>query len=115
MPRFIGWLIIAHAVITGVIWAAPLLPDAPFNPSHSWLLGDSRPVAAPAGLILALALAATGAGLLLNQPWWAPLGLATAAAAAIFTVVYFHPWLSLAVAINAAIAIAASSNLPQSA
>ncbi len=111
MPRSIGWLIIAHAVITGVVWTAPLLPDAPFNPSHSWLLGDSRPVAGPAGLILALALAATGIGLLLNQPWWAPLGLATGAAAAVFVLVYFNPWLSLAIAINAAIAIAASSSI----
>lgn len=111
MPRSIGWLIIAHAVITAVIWTAPLLPDAPFNPSHSWLLGDSRSIAAPAGVLLALALAATGMGLLLNQPWWAPLGLATGAASVVFMVVYFNPWLSLAVAINAAIAIAASSDL----
>lgn len=111
MWRSIGWLIIAHAVITGVIWTAPLLPDAPFNPSHSWLLGDSRPIAGPASLILAVALAATGIGLLLNQPWWAPLGLATGTAATLFMLVYFNPWLSLAVAINAAIAITAASNL----
>jgi hypothetical protein len=114
MPRVIGWLIIAHAVITGVVWTAPLLPDAPFNPGHSWLLGDSRSIAGPASLILALALAATGVGLLLNQPWWAPLGLATGAAAAAFMLVYFNPWLSLAIGINAAIAIAASSNLSAS-
>jgi len=111
MPRIIGLLIIAHAVITGVVWTAPLLPDAPFNPGHSWLLGDSRPIAAATSLILALALAATGIGLLLNQPWWAPLGLATGAAAATFILVYFNPWLSLAIAINAAIAIAATSSL----
>jgi len=101
MPRIIGLLIIAHAVITGVVWTAPLLPDAPFNPGHSWLLGDSRPIAAATSLILALALAATGIGLLLNQPWWAPLGLATGAAAATSILVYFNLWLSLAIAINA--------------
>ena len=111
MPPFIGWVIIAHALITGVIWTAPLLPDAPFNPSHSWLLGDSRPIAAATSLLLALALAATGVALLLNQSWWAPLGLATGAAAAVFMLVYFNPWLSLAIVINAAIAITATSNL----
>lgn len=111
MPRLIGWLIIVHAVITGVVWTAPLLPDAPFNPSHSWLLGDSRTIAVPVSLLVAVALAATGVGLLLNQPWWAPLGLGSGAAAVAFILVYFNPWLSLAVAINAVIAIAAASSL----
>lgn len=108
MPRSIGWLIIVHAVITAVVWMAPLVPDAPFNPGHSWLLGDTRGIAAPASLLLALALAATGTGLLLGQAWWAPLGLAAGVAGAGFIVVYFHPWLSLAIVINAAIAIAAA-------
>ena len=111
MPPFIGVLLIAHALITGVIWTVPLRPDAPFNPSHSWLLGDSRAIAAPAGLILAVALAATGLALLLNQTWWAPLGLVAGAAAMVFMVVYFNPWLSVAVVINGAIAITAASNL----
>lgn len=111
MLRIVGWLVIAHAVITAVVWMAPLLPDAPFNPGHSWILGDSRAITVPASLVLALALAATGIGLLTGQPWWAPLGLATGAAATIFTVVYFHPWLSLAIAVNAVIGIAGASNL----
>lgn len=111
MPRFIGWLIIAHAVITGAVWMVPLLPDAPFNPSQSWILGDSRSVAGPTSLILALALAATGIGLLLNQTWWAPLGLVAGAVAAVFVLVYFNPWLSVAIAINAAIAISAAGTV----
>jgi len=107
----VGGLIIAHALITGVVWTAPLLPDAPFNPGHSWLLGDSRPFAAPASVALALALAGTGIGLLLNQPWWAPLGLAAGAVAAVFILIYFNPWFSLAIAINAGLAIAAWNNI----
>lgn len=113
MPRAIGWLILVHAVITAAVWAAPLLPEAPFNPGHSWLLGDSRPISAPAGLLLALALATTGVGLVTGQLWWAPLGLATGAAATLFVLIYFNPWLCLAVAINTGIAIAAASTLSQ--
>jgi len=111
MPRPIGWLILIHAVLTAVVWAAPLLPDAPFNPGHSWLIGDSRSIAVPTSLILALALAATGVGLLSGQSWWAMLALAAGAVGALFTLVYFNPWLSLAVAINAAIGLAGAADL----
>jgi len=111
MLRTMGWLILVHAVITAAVWTAPLLPDAPFNPGHSWLLGDSRTISAPTGLLLGLGLAATGIGLLSGQPWCAPVGLATGAAAAIFVLIYFNPWLCLAVAINTGIAITAASTL----
>lgn len=112
MPGIVGWLLIVHAIITGVVWSAPLLPDAPFNPSQSWLLGDARHLAVPASLVLAVALCATGIGLLTGQAWWAPVGLATGATATVFVLLYFNPWLSLAVVINAAIAAAAAASLP---
>lgn len=44
-------------------------------------------------------LATTGIPLLTGQPWWGPVGLATGAAAAAFALVYFNPWLYLAIAI----------------
>lgn len=106
-----GVLLIAHALITAAVWVSPLLPNAPFNPAHSWLLGDSRNVSVPTSIALAVALAGTGLGLLLNQAWWAPLGLASGICAALFTVVYIHPWLSLAIAINAGIALIATQHL----
>lgn len=106
-----GVFLIVHALITLAVWVAPLLPDAPFNPAHSWLVGDSRHIAMPTSIVLAAALAATGIGMILGQPWWAPLGLASGITAAAFVVVYFNPWLSLAIAINAAIAVTATQNL----
>lgn len=107
-----GLLLIAHAVVTLAVWVTPPLPEAPFNPAHSWVLGDSRAIAVPASILLAVTLAATGIGLLLGQPWWAPLGLVSGIAAAAFVMVYVNPWLILAVAINAGIAVAASQHLP---
>lgn len=108
-----GLLLIAHAVVTLAVWVTPPLPEAPLNPAHSWVLGDGRAIAVPASILLAVTLAATGIGLLLlGQPWWAPLGLVSGIAAAAFVMVYVNPWLSLAVAINAGIAVAASQHLP---
>jgi len=115
MPRIaIAVVVIAHAIVTGVVWTAPLLPDAPFNPARSWLLGESRAIAAPASVVIAVALAACGIGLLLGQPWWAPLAIAAGAAAAAFTLVYFNPWLSLGLALNAGIAAVAADSLSAS-
>ena len=111
LRTFAGVLLTAHALITAAVWVAPLLPDAPFNPAHSWLLGETRHVSLPTSIALAVALAGTGLGVLLDQSWWAPLGLAGGIGAALFTVVYFHPWLSLAIVINAGIALVTTQHL----
>lgn len=107
----LGVFILAHAAVTGVIWLAPLTDGAPFNPSHSWLLGDSRAIAAPVSTVLAVGLAVAGVALLGHQAWWAPVGLAFASAAVAFMLLYFDPWLLAGIAINAGLAIAAL-NLP---
>jgi hypothetical protein len=43
---FIGFLI-AHGLVHLAIWLMPKPPDqkAPFDPGHSWLLGDQKTVA----------------------------------------------------------------------
>lgn len=106
----LGMLLVAHGAVTAAIWLAPLAPDAPFNPNHSWLLGDSRTFAAPISGLMATGLAITGVALLSHQTWWtgAAIGFGTTAAA--FMLLYFHPWLLLGIAINAATAAAAISS-----
>jgi hypothetical protein len=50
-----GLFVIAHGLVTFAIWTAPVAEKAPFNPSHSWVLGDIRTLA----IILAV-VTATG-------------------------------------------------------
>jgi hypothetical protein len=38
----LGLFVVAHGLVTFGIWAAPVTERAPFNPSHSWLLGNAR-------------------------------------------------------------------------
>ena len=60
---FIGFLI-AHGLVHLAIWLLPRPSDqeAPFDPDHSWLLGDQQTVAA---LLAVTAAAAAGFGLML--------------------------------------------------
>jgi hypothetical protein len=43
----LGLFVVAHGLVTFGIWAAPVTDKAPFNPSHSWLLGNARTLAVP--------------------------------------------------------------------
>ncbi len=101
-----GIAVIAHGIITGIIWGVPLPADAPFDAANSWLLGASRPVAATVGLIVAAAFIAAGIATLSGASWWPWLAVIAGALGAVFMVVYFDKWLIAGVAISAAIAIA---------
>lgn len=107
----LGVLLLAHGLVTALIWAAPHTPNAPFDAGHSWLIGDSRIVAMPTSLLIAAGLAIAGVGLILTQSWWAPFGLVAGAGSLAFMLAYFSPWLLAGIAINAGIAIAATQTM----
>jgi hypothetical protein len=58
----LGLFVIVHGLITFGIWAAPVTEQAPFNPSHSWLLGDTRTLAVVLAVVAAIAFVVTGGG-----------------------------------------------------
>jgi hypothetical protein len=102
-----GLFLVAHGLVHLAIWLPAPKEDAPFDPGHSWLLGDvrrrARALAVAAGTLLALAgilmLAGAGAG-----GGLAVLGAAVSVALIGLT---FHPWLLGAVAIDVVIAVVA--------
>jgi hypothetical protein len=74
---FIAFLI-AHGGIHVAIWATPKPkdPPPPFDPSHSWVLGDRRGVALVLALVAGVALVAAGIGLWASAEWWRPVAVA---------------------------------------
>src|SRR4026207_1011810 len=60
---FIAFLI-AHGLVHLAIWLMPKPPGqkAPFDPDHSWLLGDQKTVAVVLAVAAAAVLMAGGAG-----------------------------------------------------
>jgi len=66
MWRFIFiTFLIAHGLVHLVIWLIPEPPDqkAPFDPNHSWLLGDLRTMATLLAVTVAVLPMAGGLGL----------------------------------------------------
>jgi hypothetical protein len=99
-----GAFMIAHGVVTGLIWVMPKTGDAPFDASHSWLLGDSRGVAVVGGLVVGAGFVVTGAGYLGGQEWWPLTGLVAGALGVAFMAIFFSVWLLAGIAISAVIA-----------
>jgi hypothetical protein len=67
----LGAFIVAHGLLTAFIWISPPKADAPFRATHSWLLGDARPVAVVVALVAAAGFVLAGVGVIADQAWWA--------------------------------------------
>ncbi len=109
-----GALVIVHGLITAAIWAVPAGDDAPFDPSHSWLLGDGRGVSVVFGMLVALAFIATGAGVLGHLAWWPGSAVVAGLAGAVLMVLWFDPWLTLGLGISVAVLVAGIAALSNS-
>ncbi len=86
-------------------------PEWPFEMSRSWLItgaGLDQAVVRALGtalvvttLTLVLASALATVGWLLPQAWWPALAVGGATASALTLAVFFHPWLTLGIVIDA--------------
>ena len=72
----VGLVLIVLGLITAAVWLAPAGDDAPFDVSHSWLVGEARGASATLAVAAALASIAAGIGWLagrvrrLGSPSW---------------------------------------------
>jgi hypothetical protein len=99
----LGAFIVAHGLLTAFIWVSPARADAPFRATHSWLLGDARPLGMVIALVAAAGFVLAGVGLISQESWWALLLMA----------LFFNPWLLAGIAISAGILYAGIQALPQ--
>lgn len=102
---FIAFLI-AHGGIHLAIWLSPVNPDAPFDPSHSWLSGDQRGLAVSLAVAAAALLVLGGAGLWMGGSWWRLIAVGGLAASLLLMVVFFDPWFAPIQMINAGLLVA---------
>ena len=118
MNLLLGAFLAAHALIhVSYLTPAPPRtadgPEWPFEPAHSWLvtaigldpalaraLGTAL-VAATIALLMAAGLATVG--WMVPPDWWSALVVGGAAASALTLILFFHPWLVLGLAIDAAL------------
>jgi hypothetical protein len=113
MQFLLGAFIVAHGLVTALIWVTPAKADAPFPAAHSWLLGDARPLAVILALVAAAGFVLAGIGFITQQAWWAFTGISAGAVALLLMTLYFNPWLLAGIAISAGILYAGFHALVQ--
>jgi hypothetical protein len=109
----LGAFIVAHGLLTAFIWLSPAKADAPFRATHSWLLGEARPLAVVIALVAAAGFVLAGVGVIADQAWWAVTGIGAGAVALLLMTLFFNPWLLAGITISAGILYAGFQALPQ--
>jgi hypothetical protein len=109
----LGTVIVAHGLLIALIWVGPAKADAPFQATHSWLLGDARPLAVIIALVAAAGFVLAGIGFIGQQAWWTFTGIGGGGVALLLMALYFNPWLLAGIAISAGILYAGIQALPQ--
>ncbi len=109
----LGGLVIAHGLVTAAIWVSPARQGGPFRATHSWILGDARPLAVVLALVAALGFMLAGTGILAHQTWWAVFGIGAGAVALGLMGLYFNPWLLAGIAISGGVMYAGVQALQQ--
>lgn len=102
---FVAFLL-GHAAVHVVMWTLPFtdaVDDMPFDPAHSWLLGDNRMVAVVLAGLAALAFVLTAFGYGLDVGWWPTTMLVASAVSIVVMVVTFTPWWLVGIALDLAL------------
>lgn len=101
---FISFLV-AHGLVHLAVWLAPATPGAkaPFNPAHSWLLGERRGLAVVVAALAAALYLVAGAALMAHAAWWRAVAVAGSGVSLTLITSYFHPWLSFGAGLDIAL------------
>jgi hypothetical protein len=103
----LGAFLIAHGVLTAIIWSAPPGGEAPMTPGRSWLLGDARLVSVVLAVVSGLLIVASGVGVLGHRDWWSAAGLAGGVLSLVLFLLFFSLWWLIGIAISSALVVAA--------
>lgn len=98
----------AHGAVHAVMWTLPFTDataDMPFDPAHSWLLGDQRTLAAVVAGLVTVAYLAAGAGWLAHADWWPATMVGASATSLLLMGVFFAPWWLVGIALSGGLAV----------
>jgi uncharacterized membrane protein YphA (DoxX/SURF4 family) len=102
----LGLFFIAHGLVHVAIWAPKYDPEkVPFDASHSWLLGDQRPLARVLAFAAAAILMVAGIALLAQGGWWRPTAVVGLSVSTVLVLLYFTPWYLFILAVNIALIV----------
>ncbi|MER6185872.1 hypothetical protein [Streptomyces sp. NPDC001652] len=123
ITALVAAFLIVHGLLHPGVWTAPQQPAdaAPFTPEHSWALAAAHvPAALTRAIALALAwwtalvYAIAGAGVVAGSDWWPTAALVAAASGLVLKAIWFDPWLSIGVLLDAGVIAAVACTWPAS-
>jgi hypothetical protein len=102
------WLLIvfliAHGLVHVAIWAPRYDPEkAPFDASHSWLIGDQRPLAQVLAFAAAALLVLAWIALWSQGGWWRPTAVLGLSVSTVLLLLYITPWYLFILPVNIAL------------
>lgn len=101
----IGFLI-AHGLVHVAIWAPKYDPEkVAFEASHSWLIGDQRPLARVLAFAAAALLVLAGIALWAHGGWWRPTAVLGLSVSTVLLLLYFNPWYLFILPVNIALIV----------
>jgi uncharacterized membrane protein YphA (DoxX/SURF4 family) len=101
----IGFLI-AHGLVHVAIWTPKYDPEkAAFDASHSWLIGDQRPLAQVLAFVAAALLIVAGIALWAHGGWWRPTAVVGLGVSTVLLILYFTPWYLIILPVNIALIV----------
>lgn len=104
------WLLIvfliAHGLVHVAIWAPKYDPEkVPFDASHSWLIGDQRPLARVLAFGAAALLVLAGIALWSQGGWWRPTAVVGLSVSTVLLLLYITPWYLFILPVNIALIV----------
>jgi hypothetical protein len=96
---------IADGLVHVAIWAPKYDPEKPFDPSHSWLIGDQRPLARVLAFAAAAIVVLAGIALWAHAGWWRPTAVVGLSVSTVLMLLYFTPWYLFILTVNIALIV----------
>lgn len=103
MHWLVGVLLVAHGLAHLAVWApGPRPPEVkePFDPAHSWLIGEHPALAISLAWLACVFLAVSGVALIAGASWWGPLAIGGSLASMVLIGFFFNPWLLFGASID---------------
>jgi hypothetical protein len=92
---FLAFLV-AHGLVHIAVWATPKPADGkepPFDPAHSWLLGNARTLAISLAIVSAVLFVIAAVGLFGHAEWWRVVAVVAGGVSVGLMTLFFNPWL----------------------
>ena len=100
--------LLGHAGVHAVMWTLPFTDatdEMPFDPAHSWWLGDQRVTAVLLAGAVTVLYAVAGVGWLADASWWPATMVGASALSLVLMGLFYAPWWVVGIVLSLGLAV----------